>query len=72
MNDLQNLINIERDVAKGIQALKRRDQLLVDLLGSGVRQADMTRAINQARAEVGVPPVTPDAIGAAIKRRLAR
>jgi hypothetical protein len=72
MNDLQNLYEIERDVAQGIQALKRRDQLLVDLLGSGVRQADMTRAINQARAEAGVPPVTPDAISAAIKRKLAR
>ena len=46
----------------GHQALKDRTELILEMVGSGFKQADVYRLLNDARAEVGGKPLTRDAV----------
>lgn len=67
-NDVDELQRLERLIARGIQAYDQRNALIVALVERGHTQADVARIINRVREKIGVPPITPDAIAATIKR----
>lgn len=66
--DVDELMRLERLIARGIQAYDRRNALIVALVERGHKQADVARIINRVREKLGVPLITPDAIAATIKR----
>lgn len=71
MTDLTELIEIERKIAAANVASRNRNQLLAELVAAGHRQADLTRAINAVRQEVGDQPVTLGSVHIAIRRARA-
>lgn len=64
----QQLVHLEREVARGQVALHKRNWLVRQLVAEGASHADLARLLNHARDEYGVSHLTPDAIGAAVKR----
>lgn len=58
----QRLRDLETSYVVGQQALKERNQLILDLVDGGVRQADIYRLLNEARVEAGGEPITRDAV----------
>ena len=67
-DDVDELIRLERLIARGVQAYDRRNAVIVALVLRGHKQADIARIINRVREKIGVPVITPDAIAAVIKR----
>lgn len=65
---LKDLDSLERTIVKGIQAYEARNALIVYLVDSGVKQAEVARRINSIREKMGAEPITPDAIAATMKR----
>lgn len=70
-NSEHRLETLERDVVKGQQALEARNRLVVEMVGKGYTQSDITRRLNRQRVIAGADPLTPDAIFAIIKRSKA-
>jgi len=58
----RRLRDLEAAYVLGQQALKERNQLIIDMVNDGVRQADVFRLLNETRAEVGGEPITRDAV----------
>lgn len=58
----RQLRDLEAAYVLGQRALKERNQLILDMVASGVRQADVFRTLNDARVEVGGEPITRDAV----------
>ncbi len=56
------LVDLEAAYVLGQRALKERNQLILDMVDAGVRQADVFRTLNRARVEVGGEPITRDAV----------
>lgn len=65
---IRELERLERTIVKGLDAFETRNLLIADLIRSGHRQIDITRAINAVRKRMDAPEITPDAIAATIKR----
>lgn len=62
------LVALERQVAHGQRAQSERDQLIRNLVDSGMRQADAWRAWNEARIANNLPTVTRAAVEAVVRR----
>lgn len=60
--DEQKLKDLEAVYVAGQQALRHRNQLILEMLESGVRQAEIYRIINQVRSEAGAKPIGRDAV----------
>lgn len=68
---LDRLEAIETVVAQGLVAFDERNEIIYRLVQTGWRQADITRRINAVRKAINAPEITPDAVGATV-RRVAR
>jgi len=73
MNDhheqqLKELHRLEKIIAHGLATYNQRNELIVRLVESGVRQAEVTRRLNKVRTEMGVATITPDAVAATMRR----
>lgn len=68
-NDVEaRLDELERAQVEGRKALEARNRLVVEMVGSGYSQAEVFHRLNQARARVGVRPLTRDAVFALLRR----
>lgn len=68
-NDVEaRLDELERAQVEGRKALELRNRLVVEMVGSGYSQAEVFHRLNQARATVGVGPLTRDAVFALLRR----
>lgn len=65
---LTELDRLEKIIARGLTTYAIRNQLIVDLVTSGIKQAEVARRINKVRVKMGAPEVTPDAVAATLKR----
>lgn len=65
---IQLLSTLEAIHARGIQALSRRNSLLVELHEDGESLQSLASIINEAREHHGVRPVTRQAVYVAISR----
>lgn len=65
---LEQLDKLERVIAKGLLAYEERNELIVSLIQSGVKQAEVARRINRVRQHTGAPTITPDAVAATLRR----
>jgi hypothetical protein len=64
----QKLESLEREIVRGQRALIERNRLVIELVGRGFTQADLTRRLNRQRAALSADLLTPDAIHAILKR----
>ena len=64
----QKLESLEREIVRGQRALIERNRLVVELVGMGFTQADVTRRLNRQRSALSADLLTPDAIHAILKR----
>ena len=65
MNDLEEL---EKRIVIGERAMRRRNELLVQLSEEGHGKTALMRRLNTVREELGEPPMTVGAIYLAIRR----
>jgi hypothetical protein len=65
---LKQLAKLEKTIVLGLHAYDERNQLIVDLVASGVKQAEISRLLNDVRIKLKAPVLTPDAVAATIKR----
>jgi hypothetical protein len=68
----QRLEALEREIVRGQRALVERNRLVVELVGMGFTQADVTRRLNRQRVALSADPLTPDAIHAILKRNTTK
>jgi len=62
------LHELERAYAKGTEAMKQRNELLIELIADGYSVADLHRRLNKARTTVGAPLVTHHAVAMVLRR----
>lgn len=68
-NERENeLHQLERQHAIGIEALRQRNELLIEMVGDGYSVADLYRRLNKARETVGAKPVTHHAVAMVLRR----
>lgn len=65
---LKQLAKLETVISKGLAAYDERNKLIVRLVEQGVKQAEVTRALNAVRTSHGVAVITPCAVAATMRR----
>ena len=65
---LSELARLETVISKGLAAYDQRNRLITDLVGQGVKQAELTRRLNAVRSKVGVATLGPCAVAAVMRR----
>ena len=66
---MQKLIDLERIIITGNQAMQQRNALICEMVDSGTSQSDIWRTVNTIRQEMGEPAVTLGAIHVVTRRR---
>lgn len=62
------LDELERVQLEGRKALDARNRLVVEMIRQGYSQAEVFHRLNQARASVGVRPLSRDAVFMVLRR----
>lgn len=68
---LRRLEELETTLVQGLAQFDERNTVIYRLVQTGWKQADITRRINAIRKAHNAPELTPDAVGATV-RRVAR
>ena len=72
-NDIEaRLDELERIQVEGRKALEARNRLVVEMISQGYSQAEIFHRLNQARAKVGVGPLSRDAVFMLLRRSNAQ